>query len=1036
MRRHERFALALLFFLSGAASLMLQVGWSKELSYLLGSTLYAVATVVAAFMGGLGLGSLLAAHLGTRFKNPIQAYATMEFGIAVCGLTSIPLFRSLDGVFRTLYALSSGHPNVFLFARFFVVFATMAVPVTLMGMTVPTVVGAVGRRQERYENTAGYFYGFNTLGALTGTLLVGFWILPLLGILRTCVAAGIVDGLVAFGAWWLGRQVGDIADLRVDKGVPGTKWTPTMLVIGAVYGVSGIAAMMCEIAWFRLLALVIGPSVHAFSIMLSAFLAGIGLGSVVAGKLAARTRESRDWFATAQAMLALAGLLGLALINELPVIYSEAFLFLRSTWIGTHAYTMAQAITAAIIVFLPTFIMGLMFPIGVRAFRQAAPGTVPEKAVGTIYAVNTVGSIIGSLTAGFLLVPHIGMWKTLAWASGLSLMLSFVLWCSRWGDTKRRALRLTAAAGCAAACVTVYVLLPSFDAGRLNQGIYRKLVVQKETLSGLFESDSDLLYYREGVNTTVAVYAQHGLASLRVSGKPDASTLNMDLYTQAFVGHVPMLFAHNHRRGAVIGYGSGTSAGAMLRYPDLEALDVIEIERGVIDASNYFESINHNPLTDSRTRLILEDGRTHMAYTDKIYDVITSEPSNPWIAGISNLFTVDFYRAVRGRLAPDGLFGQWIQLYQLSTDTFKAMVASLQQVFPHVTIFLSPPSDVVVLASAEPIRVPWEALQQRFAVPGVAADFRRIGILNPSGLLLYFLASDDAVREFTSGVSSRNTDDNVWLEHRMAREFFTAQDNLDDRLPGSFPSGKVRGLEALVPDMPLERVLDEIIAYAYSIEPHIDGNNVYDPLAHWRPQVLTSLYAELRDRRQENISARLEQREQAERQRNTNALKATELYYRLLNDPAAKRDSTVAETYVNEALALAPDLPILTTIQGNQAYSKHDLGAAEYFYSQGLNKPWSLAHYDSIIGMAYVYAQRGDTNHTLVMLDRAMAFNPYLPNAYHLAAVVYKQRRDISKAVEVVQRGLAGNPRDPSLRMMAQELKAMQFDASVRPAIQ
>jgi tetratricopeptide (TPR) repeat protein len=307
-------------------------------------------------------------------------------------------------------------------------------------------------------------------------------------------------------------------------------------------------------------------------------------------------------------------------------------------------------------------------------------------------------------------------------------------------------------------------------------------------------------------------------------------------------------------------------------------------------------------------------------------------------------------------------------------------------------------------------------------------------MLNPADLLFYFLGSDDAVREFVSGIRRRNTDDNVWLEHRMAHEFFTAQDNLDGRLPEYFPSGKVRGLEDLVPNLSLELVLDEVIAYAYSIEPHVDGNNVYDPLAHWRPHVLKSLYADLHNTQRERISLRLQQREQAESRRNSNALEAMKLYYRSLSDPAAKRDGSIAESYANKARALSPDLPILTTIQGNQAYSRHDLGAAEYLYSQGLNKPWSLAHYDSIIGMAYVYAQRGDIDQTLAMLDRAMAFNPYLPNAYQLAATVYKQRRNPAKAAEFVRRGLAGNPQDALLRTMENELSAEIHLSEIAPA--
>jgi spermidine synthase len=1026
MNVRDRRVLAIFFFVSGATSLMLQVAWSKELSYLLGNTVYAVATVVASFMGGLGLGSALASRFATRIKNPIRAYAAMECAIAFLGAASIPLFRSMSGVFGALYALSGDNHDLFLLARFFVVFVMMALPVTLMGMTLPVVIAAVGRRQEAYEGGAGYFYGINTLGAMAGTLFVGFWMIPRFGLQGTCLAAGMLDALLALGAWRLCRRVGDIADVRVEKRdatdngarVRASEWTAGMLLVGGIYGVSGAVAMIYEVGWFRLLALVLGPSVHAFSIMLTVFLAGVALGSVAAARWASRIRNSRDWFAALQGALGLAGLMGLALVNRLPGIYFDAFAWVRGIGIGRGDYIVAQAMTASVIVFLPTFIMGVMFPTGLRAFRHAAPnGSAPEEAVGRMYALNTVGAIIGSLAAGFFLIPDIGIRATLVLAAMLSTALGVALWISQRDNAKMRALRLTAATVIAVVCGSLYVILPPFNANNLNQGTYRrKPNNQASTNSSLFESDSYLLYYREGINTTVAVSGRPGRASLRVTGKPDASTLNADLYTQLFVGQVPMLFARHHRHAAVIGYGSGTSAGTMLGYPDLESLDIIEIERGIIDASKYFDSINHNPLRDPRAHLILEDGRIHMTYTDKVYDVIASEPSNPWISGVSNLFTVDFYRTARKHLAADGVFAQWIQLYDVSSDTFKAMIASLQEVFPHVAVFLSQPADVVVLASPEPIRVPWETLERRFTVPRVAADFRQVAMLKPADMLFYFLASDEAVREFASGAQERNSDDNVWLEHRMASEFFTVQDSLEVTLPEYFRSGKVLGLQQMVTGMPLESVLNDMVAYGYSMEPRLYNDNVYDALSSWRSPIMASVYADLHQMGQTEMSARLRRREQAESQHNANAMKASENIYRGFNDTAG------AKAYIEQAKALAPDLPMLMTILGSQAYAQRDLPAAENFYSQVVDKPWSTAHYDALIGMAYVYAGRGQADQALAMLERAMTFNAYLPNAYQLAAGIYKEQGDRGKTADVVQRGLSGNPQDAALLRMAQEM--------------
>ncbi len=300
MNTRNRFVLGTCFFLSGATSLALEVAWAKELSYILGNTLYAVATVVAAFMAGLGLGSALAGRYAPRILRPVLAYARMEWVIAACGIFSIPVFRSTEGILRLLYnVLEPGH-GAFLVVRFAVVFGVMLIPVTLMGMTLPVVVGAYGRRKEKYDFEAGILYGVNTLGAVAGTLVAGFFILPWLGLWKTCVAVGTVDAVVGIVAWWVNKRVGAIEDIRLvgaqgaaqaesvegetERSVPRLSrgWTPMQVMIGGVFLVSGAVAMVYEVGWFRLLALVLGPSVHAFSVMLGIFLVGIGLGSVVA----------------------------------------------------------------------------------------------------------------------------------------------------------------------------------------------------------------------------------------------------------------------------------------------------------------------------------------------------------------------------------------------------------------------------------------------------------------------------------------------------------------------------------------------------------------------------------------------------------------------------------------------------------------------------------------------------------------------------------------------------------------------------------
>jgi spermidine synthase len=1052
MKKQDRRWLALFFFVSGATGLMLQVAWSKELSYLLGNTLYAIATVVAAFMGGLGLGSALASRLAEKFRNPVRTYGGMELCIALCGALSIPLFRSMEGVFGALYALVGDNHALFLLMRFLVVFLVMAVPATLMGMTLPVVVGAIGRRQEEYEGGAGRLYGINTIGAVAGTLFAGFWIVPGLGLLGTCLTAAALQAGVAGAALWLSRRVGELQDLRVERRaeqekkkkteeappppLEAARWTGGMMLVGGIYAVSGALAMVYEVGWFRLLALIIGPSVHAFSMMLVVYLAGVGLGSVLAAKWAQRLKSSRDWFAAMEAAIGFTSLLGLAFVNRLPEIYYDAFNWTRKTWMGQEGYVAAQAMVASVVVFLPTFLMGAMFPVVVRAFRESASGAaVPEKAVGRMYALNTAGAIAGSLAAGFFLVPGIGIWNTLALASLLSLLLGLVLWMGipeSWWQVPR----LASAGVCAAAFSGFCFLLPSFNSANLNQGSYRKMRnMDAFSRNDLFDPSNTLLYYSEGINTTVAVFRLPGHASLRVTGKADASSLPVDLYTQIFVGQLPMLFAREHKHAAVIGYGSGVSAGTMLRHPDLESLDIIEIERGVIGASPYFAFLNDSPVDDPRGRLILEDGRIHMTYTGKFYDVIASEPSNPWISGVSNLFTVDFYRTVDSRLSEKGVFCQWIQLYELSEDTFKVMLATLQEVFPHVVIFLSQPSDVVVLASRQPIKIPWETYQARFRQPGVTADFAKVGIMRPEDILFYFLASDERVQDYTRGAMARNTDDNVWLEHRMPREFFTTQDALNSELPGRFATGRVPGIESMLPGIPVEEALRQIVSYAYSKEPQFMGNGVIDILSSWRAPVLAGLWEDIKVYAENGLPDRIRGHEAAVKGRYENTTRAATLVLKALIDPQVREKPSLGNDYIREAAMLDPELPVLLAMVGNGSYDAQNYAEAESIYRQLRAKPWSPAFYDGTIGLANIYARRGEFDEAWKTFAEAQQFNPYISNAFTEAAKLYKQRGLYAKAAETVRKGLFFNPGDASLVNLRRDLEALE-KSSARPVPQ
>jgi spermidine synthase len=834
MNPSERRLLGLCFFVSGACGLVLQVAWSKQLSYLMGNTLYAIATVVAAFMGGLGLGSALAARRGKDFSNPLKTYAGIEAALAVCGALSLPLFRSLGGAFGALYGFAGEHHALFLFLRFLVVFALVAVPATLMGLTLPVVAGALGRRQEKYEGGAGWLYGVNTMGAVAGTFLAGFVFLPRLGLLRSCLLAAALQGGMAVLAWVLGRQVGAIEDIRREAVPAGSApqaprlspaWTRDMKIIGAVYALSGAAAMMYEVGWFRLLALALGPSVHAFSVMLGVYLAGVGLGSLSVARWVPRLRDSRHAFAVLEAALALAGLGGLALANHLPVWYFDLFRRAHESWMGAHGYVAAQVLTASAVVFAPTFLMGMLFPTGVRAFREAAwAGEAPEGAVGRLYALNTFGAIAGSLAAGFWMVPVLGMWRTLFLASLISLALALALWLPRFGgESARRSLKAPAAA--LAVFAVAWALVPPLDLRGLNLGLYQASRALPGFDARRWRSTFDekqMLYYRDGLNSGVAVFRTEAGLTLAIGGKPDASTIKGDVVSQTFFGFMPGLFVKEVKHAAMVGYGSGMSAGALLRaQPRLESLDLMEIERGVLDAAPYFNFLSGDPLADPRTRLIVEDGRVHLAYTDRRYDVISSEPSNPWMAGVGNLFTADFYRDVKARLNEGGVFCQWIQLYQMDPPTFAAMLGTLRHEFRYVHVFFATHADLLCVASDAPPPLGWDEAAAKMQEPATAELLRRCGLTRPEHMAAHYLGTADTLLE-KFPEAPLITDDNVWLEQRMAAVFLTQGVGAQPQIYiGNFADPFMALKTMPWADFREEEKLAGIIPYAFQVDAEI-----------------------------------------------------------------------------------------------------------------------------------------------------------------------------------------------------------------------
>jgi spermidine synthase len=752
------------FFLSGAAGLLYEVVWTRLLGLVFGHTVYAITTVLAAYMGGLALGSVLMGSRADRMHRPLRVYGLLEGAVGLYCLASPLLFRGADALYLWAHRALQPSPTGSAALHLVLSAALLLPPTTAMGATLPILSRAVVQRSGVAASEVGTLYGVNTWGAVLGTAATGFLLLPSVG-LRVTIWIGVALNLgVAALALWLEQASASSpgavpSDAETDAGAgagePEASRLEVLLTLVAL-GVSGAASMAYEISWTRALSLVLGSSTYAFSAMLTTFLVGLALGAVIVSRILRTRRPGLAALGAVEVGIAVLGLATLPALGRLP----EAVLaVLRITGVSHGAVLGTQFLLGFAVMIVPTLLVGATFPLAIAAVgrRLARLG----RDVGAIYGANTVGTIVGSIATGFVLIRAIGIERTVLAAAVANLAAGVALLLAAQGP--RRAARAFAAAGVAAFAL-VAVASPHWDPRMMTTGaaVYAQLLVGRgsDALRHLAE-ERELLYYDEGISTTVSVARDTGGTTLTVNGKGDASN-DLDMQTQLLCAHLGPLLAPEARTALVVGLASGVSVGAIAQHP-LRRIDVAELEPAMIQASRFFLAENRNALADPRVRVIEGDGRSILLTAAEPYDVIVSEPSNPWIAGIASLFTLDFYRAARERLSPRGVFVQWLQNYSIFSRDMRMVVRTFQEVFPHVSIWAASPNDFLLVATPEPLRLDLGLVASRVAAsPALREDFERFHWTGADLAYRFFLGEEDA-RRYAAGAPF-NTDDLPILE--------------------------------------------------------------------------------------------------------------------------------------------------------------------------------------------------------------------------------------------------------------------------------
>ncbi|HZI21594.1 MAG TPA: fused MFS/spermidine synthase [Gemmatimonadales bacterium] len=711
MRSSAARAYATLFFLSGATGLVYELLWVRVLYQSFGSTIQSVTTVVAAYMGGLGLGAWWLGRRADRHPRPAALYGRLEIAIGVFGLVS-PLVLSVAqraylGI-ATAFGLG-GNATVAL--RFGLAALVLLVPTTLMGGTLPVLTRAfVGTQLEGLKRSLATLYGLNTLGAVAGTALAGFFLIEHVGIRLSLWGTAAVN--LALGAVALALAT------PLDLTPPRTPHPPAPVVGGsslsvrrmalALLALTAFASLLDEIAWTRVLVMVVGGSTYAFTLVLLVFLLGIGLGSALVSRVGAGRPAAPVDAALAQGVTG-AGAAGLLVFFGLLPLYIIAVF--QQPAFGATARLVLLGVAVGAVVLVPAVGMGLSFPILADLAAPADSG--PGADVGVAYALNTLGSIAGAVLTGFVLVVALGTETTLRMGLAINgvAALALAVLAARGvaeGSAEHRALRgrVLVAGALASVALGVAFGAPGWSSRLIDLA---PTIYARQPMDGaarrafLAHRGSRQLAFQEGRNATVSVWEGVSGRTLRVNGKVDASD-HGDMNTQIMLGLAPAAAHPRPRTALVIGYGSGVTTRVLADVPGIERVRVVEIEPAVLATSHLFQGVNASVLGRPIVSAVLDDARSALQLQPDRFDIIVSEPSNPWVAGVATLYTPEFFDIVRSRLTDDGVFCQWVQLYQLPLPVVAGIVRNLRSVFPHVEVWFSSSVDLVVLASGRPLQ--------------------------------------------------------------------------------------------------------------------------------------------------------------------------------------------------------------------------------------------------------------------------------------------------------------------------------------------
>jgi len=765
------------FFLSGMCGLIYQILWTRVLSLLFGHTTFAIGTVITAFMGGLALGSFffgrwadrenaLKTFLSRQGESPfLLAYGLMEASVGLYCLLTPLLFLLVEKAYLPFSDLPFFALNIL---RFVLCMGVLIVPTFLMGGTFPIISKFFIQNLSEFGGKLGRLYFINTIGAATGSFAAGFYLLRILGLNATLECAAVINIGIGVLAWLINRNPGrrpaqpESGEEAHKEMLPEALTPAAARLIVVLFAFTGFASMIYEIAWTRALALALGSSVYAFSTMLTTFLLGIALGSMLFSRMARRRVFSAAHFGWLEIATGIFCLLSIPLLGQMPLFFISLFPYVRDSY---NLILLADFLLSFLVMIIPTILMGFVFPLVGRLYTRDMEKL--GKSIGDIYAVNTLGCILGSFLASFILIPFVGVQNSLRAAVVINLLSGLLVLYQYYSSRTAR----VAALSTAAAAVLLSGFMPGWNPAVMTSGSAVYAQIYASTAADFEARGKNILFYRDGISSTVSVHRQGTNIFLRVNGKTDASTEG-DMPTQILLGYLPMMHHPDPKDIFIIGLGSGITGRAVLEFPGVRSIICAELEPAVLEANSFFSDFNGRVTDDPRFRVRIDDGRNALLASKERFDVIISEPSNPWIAGVANLYSKEFYLTGKNRLREGGIFCQWFHLYSMNPADVKMVLKTFFSVFPHGTVWTSSFADLILLGSEGDMVMDygrWNDLYQ--SNPVIRKSMESIGVRAPDAVFSHFMTDSESLRPLFR-TAYLNTDDLPILEFSAPRNLY------------------------------------------------------------------------------------------------------------------------------------------------------------------------------------------------------------------------------------------------------------------------